>query len=54
MYVEHAQQQQSIGCDAGPRKTNGDWLFSGADLSWLTYQERTGEGVNWNIRGRVE
>ncbi len=54
VYVEHAVQQQSIGCDAGPRKTNGDWLFSGADQAWLTYQERTNEAVNWNIRGKVE
>lgn len=54
VYVEHAQEQQSIGCDAGPRKENGDWLFQGPDASWKTYQERTGESINWNIRGVVE
>ena len=54
VYVEHATQQQSIGCDSGPRNTNADWLFSGSDQAWKTYQERTGEGVNWNIRGVVE
>ncbi|MBK9013632.1 MAG: hypothetical protein IPM82_05865 [Saprospiraceae bacterium] len=54
VYVEHAQQQQSIGCDSGPRQTNGDWLFSGSDQDWKTYQERTNEAVNWNIRGKVE
>ncbi len=54
VYVELASQQQSIGCDAGPRKTNGDWLFSGSDQDWLTYQERTGESINWNIRAIVE
>ena len=54
IYVEHAAQQQTIGCDSGPRQTNADWLFSGADLTWLTYQERTSEAVNWNIRGKVE
>lgn len=52
--VVHAQQQQSIGCDAGPRRTNGDWLFSSSDQLWRTYQERTAEAVNWNIRGKVE
>ena len=54
VYVEHAQQQQSIGCDSGPRQNDGDWLFSGSDLSWKTYLERTNEAVNWNIRGVVE
>jgi hypothetical protein len=54
VYIEHAVEMQSIGCDGGPRKTNADWLFSGSDLSWKTYQERTGEGVNWNIRAKVE
>ena len=54
VYIEHATQQQSIGCDSGPRQTNADWLFSGSDQAWKTYEERTGEGVNWNIRGVVE
>ncbi|MBI5915089.1 MAG: hypothetical protein HY842_06905 [Bacteroidetes bacterium] len=54
VFVEHAVQQQSIGCDAGPRKENGDWLFKGEDLLWKTYIERTNESVNWNIRGVVE
>lgn len=50
----HDQSQQSIGCDAGPRSTNGDWLFQDSDGNWETYQNRTGESVNWNIRGKVE
>jgi hypothetical protein len=54
IYVEHTVEMNSIGCDAGPRQANGDWLFSGSDLSWKTYQERTGEGVNWNIRAKIE
>ncbi len=54
VYVEHAVQMNSIGCDGGPRQTNADWLFSGSDLIWKTYKERTGEGVNWNIRAKVE
>lgn len=43
---------QSIGCDSGPNKPGGDWLFS-IDSEWRTYIQRTGESVNWNIRGRV-
>ncbi|MBI1224896.1 MAG: hypothetical protein GC192_06630 [Bacteroidetes bacterium] len=54
VYIELAGKQQSIGCDSGPRKTNGDWLFSGSDHAWKTYQERTGESINWNIRAVVE
>lgn len=52
--IQHAVNQQSIGCDSGPRKTNADWLYSESDQSWRTYQERTGESVNWNIRAYVE
>ena len=50
----HQIDQQSIGCDAGPAATDGDWLFSSIDGQWRTYRERTGESVNWNIRGIVE
>ncbi|GJM31202.1 MAG: hypothetical protein DHS20C18_02030 [Saprospiraceae bacterium] len=51
--LKHDVTQQSIGCDAGPNKTNGDWLFSDSDNDWITYINRTGESVNWNIRGVV-
>lgn len=51
--VTHASSQQSVGCDSGPNRTNGDWLFQSADGLWDTYINRTGESVNWNIRGRV-
>lgn len=51
----HQQDQQSIGCDAGPAATDGDWLFSSIDGEWQTFRERTGsESINWNIRGVVE
>ena len=50
----HLTAQQSIGCDAGPAVTNGDWLFSSIDGQWRTFRERTGESINWNIRGIVE
>lgn len=54
VFVVHAAEQQSIGCDAGPRKENGDWLYQSLDNAWKTYVDRTGESVNWNIRGKVE
>lgn len=50
----HDIDQQSIGCDAGPAVTNGDWLFSSIDGQWRTFRDRTGESINWNIRGVVE
>lgn len=52
--VEHGQRQQSVGCDSGPRQTDGDWLYRSDDQAWRTYVDRTGESVNWNIRGVVE
>lgn len=48
--VVHTEEQQSIGCDAGPRKNDGDWLYLSTDGDWLSYKDRTGESVNWNIR----
>ena len=51
--VTHAQTQQSIGCDNGPADANGDWLFSDSDNDWIRYTQRTGESVNWNIRGTI-
>ncbi len=50
----HSDDQQSIGCDAGPAAADGDWLFSSIDNQWRTYRDRTGESINWNIRGIVE
>lgn len=48
--VQHLAEQQSIGCDAGPRHENGDWLFLSTDGQWKTFEDRTGQSVNWNIR----
>lgn len=50
----HSNTQQSIGCDAGPSATGGDWLFFAQDNSWKPYNERTPESINWNIRGLLE
>lgn len=47
----HLGQQQTIGCDAGPGVSNGDWMFDGSDNRWQTFRVRTGESINWNIRG---
>lgn len=44
---------QTIGCDAGPNSGDGDWLYRESDGRWLTFNQRTGEGINWNIRGVV-
>jgi len=45
---------QTIGCDAGPNSTGGDWLYQESDGRWLTFQQRTTtESINWNIRGFV-
>lgn len=42
---------QVIGCDAGPvDERGGDWLFQSEDGNWESFQSRTGESVNWNIR----
>lgn len=44
---------QVIGCDAGPRDPNGDFLLD--NIGWTTFQDFTGsESINWNIRGIVE
>ncbi|MGH1365450.1 MAG: hypothetical protein ACRBF0_17945 [Calditrichia bacterium] len=43
---------RTVGCDAGPAKANGDWLYIAAD-GWRTYRDRAGESVNWNLRGIV-
>ncbi len=46
--------QQSIGCDSGPNRTNGDWIFRSSSNDWDSYLRITGgESVNWNIRGIV-
>lgn len=51
--LTHTATQQSIGCDAGPAQTDGDWLYRDSDQLWSTYRQISGESINWNIRGRV-
>jgi len=54
--VTHDQQQQSVGCDAGPADSNGDWLYDEETMTWETFSNRTSgaESVNWNIKAIVE
>ena len=52
--VLHAQTAQTIGCDCGPRKDGGDWIWSSDVNQWQSFLGRTGtESVNWNIRGHL-
>lgn len=53
--VTHTNSSQTIGCDAGPRRDGGDWIWQSANGTWQTFQQLTGtESVNWNLRGVVE
>ena len=46
--------EQTIGCDAGPRDPNGDRMYTASDDMWQTFQDfAVGESINWNIRGVV-
>lgn len=47
-------EQRTIGCDNGPAANNGDWLWTVDDNLWITYRQRTGESVNWNIRAAIK
>ncbi len=51
--VDLPRLMQTVGCDAGPAKSNGDWLYSDEDKDWRTFRERTSDSVNWNIRATV-
>ncbi|WP_116107379.1 hypothetical protein [Lewinella sp. IMCC34191] len=42
----------SVGCDAGNNfNPNGNLLYLSTESEWTTFQDITGETVNWNIRG---
>lgn len=46
---------KTIGCDAGPGETGGDWIYEASTGEWTTFLEKT-DGqvdVNWNIRAKV-
>jgi hypothetical protein len=44
---------QVIGCDAGPNKEGGDWLYQSDDREWRTFRDRSTDNINWNIRAIV-
>ena len=44
---------QVIGCDAGPSKDNGDWLYQSNDGLWRSFLDRGGDDINWNIRAVI-
>lgn len=46
--------RETVGCDAGPGKTNGDWFFDGRNTNWVTYQSVANTSINWNIRGKLQ
>jgi hypothetical protein len=45
---------QVIGCDPGPSKENGDWLYESSDGDWRSFLDRGGDDINWNIRAVVD
>ena len=49
----HNAQLQVVGCDAGPRRDGGDWLFESTDNQWRTFRSRSGDNINWNIRAQI-
>ncbi len=52
--VVHDQTAQTVGCDSGPRKNGGDWIWDSLVNAWDTFFSKTGtESVNWNIRGHL-
>jgi len=49
IFFSHGGRQQTIGCDAGPRDPNGDWITE--NQQWTNFQQFSGgESINWNIR----
>ncbi len=52
----HSSETNTIGCDAGPARVDGEWIQSTSNSGWETFQARTNGDVsiNWNIRGVVE
>ncbi|MEM6394751.1 MAG: hypothetical protein AAF741_00290 [Bacteroidota bacterium] len=44
---------RAVGCDQGPAQPGGDHIFYNTATDWNTFQNASGESVNWNIRGIV-
>ena len=55
VYFENSVEDlRTMGCDAGPSTGEGDWFYDSFDDQWRTYQARTQESINWNIRGVLQ
>lgn len=50
----HPNSLQVIGCDPGPSKENGDWLYESSDGLWRSFLDRGGDDINWNIRAVID
>ena len=50
----HNGLRRTVGCDEGPARANGDWLFDSADGQWVPLSQRSAININWNIRAAVE
>lgn len=50
--MTNGESVQAMGCDAGPARAGGDWLFESTTSFWNTFRTVTEESVsiNWNIR----
>lgn len=53
--LNYSQQEnrQTLGCDSGPSKTNGNWHFDSTTNEWRPFLDITGADINWNIRALV-
>lgn len=51
--VDLPQAMQTVGCDAGPANSNGDWLYSEDAREWNTFRALNSQSVNWNIRATL-
>ena len=52
--VVHDQTAFTVGCDAGPRREDGDWIWDSNNNTWQSFLSLSGDGINWNIRGHLE
>ncbi len=58
----HGGTSRTVGCDTGPARTNGDWIFSTITGEWQTLRDFTVANagaaaevsINWNVRGILE
>jgi len=51
---DQQENAQTLGCDSGPEENvNSNWHYDASDNEWITFNERTGADINWNIRALV-